>query len=75
MNEILIVKNAKILSDSGEFIAVDIKIENGIINEIASKISGDVEMIDAGGSFVSAGFIDVHVHLREPGGEIGRAHV
>mgnify|MGYP003347363470 FL=1 len=69
MNETLIIKNAKILSDSGEFIAVDIKIENGIINEIASEISGDGEMIDAGGSFVSAGFIDVHVHLREPGGE------
>ena len=69
MNDTLILKNAKILSNNGELVAVDIKIENGIISEIASAIAVDGETIDACGCFVSAGFIDVHVHLREPGGE------
>lgn len=31
--------------------------------------STDDEIIDAGGKLVSAGLIDMHVHLREPGGE------
>lgn len=69
MNDTLILKNANILSNNGELVAVDIKIENGIISEIASAIPVDGETIDACGCFVSAGFIDVHVHLREPGGE------
>ena len=69
MKDILILKNAKILSDNEEMISADIKIEDGIISQIGSIISVDGELIDANGLFVSAGFIDVHVHLREPGGE------
>ena len=69
MKDILILKNAKILSDKEEMISADIKIEDGIISQIGSVISVDGDLIDASGLFVSAGFIDVHVHLREPGGE------
>ena len=32
-------------------------------------IKQQTEIIDAEGLFVSPGFIDLHVHLREPGGE------
>ena len=69
MKDILILKNAKILSENGEIISADIKIEEGIISQIGSDISVEGELIDANGLFVSPGFIDVHVHLREPGGE------
>lgn len=46
-------------------------IEDGLIKEIGESISTtDVdEVIDAQGHFLAPGFIDVHVHLREPGGE------
>lgn len=50
---------------------LDILIEDGILGEIAPRIAsrGD-ETIAAQGQIVSPGFVDLHVHLREPGGEI-----
>ncbi|ANE47394.1 dihydroorotase [Paenibacillus swuensis] len=49
-------------------------IENGVIQNIMDTESelpetGIAEVIDAAGKLVSAGFIDMHVHLREPGFE------
>jgi len=48
----------------------DVGVDDGRIVEIASKIrkSGRKE-IDARGLIVAPGFIDMHVHLREPGRE------
>ena len=65
-----IIKNGKILDSQGNLIAKDLLIENGIITEISDKIEkNNAEIIDVNGKFISPGFIDVHVHLREPGGE------
>ena len=48
----------------------DILIEDGVVKEVAENISTDVEnIIDAAGCYVMPGFIDLHVHLREPGFE------
>jgi dihydroorotase len=69
MKDSLTIKNAMILDDHGSLIERDIKINDGIITEIAPEITTDGHSFDARGLFVSAGFIDVHVHLREPGGE------
>src|SRR6478736_2213785 len=64
-----IIKNATWLNE-GKIEKVELKIENGVIAEIASHIDVEnEEVIDAGGNFLSPGLIDVHVHLREPGGE------
>ena len=64
-----IIKNATWLNE-GKIEKVELKIENGVIAEIASHIDvQNEEVIDAGGNFLSPGLIDVHVHLREPGGE------
>lgn len=58
--------------ESGELETRHIRIENGFIAEV---IGGDApaaaaeETLDAGGKLVSAGFIDMHVHLRDPGFE------
>ena len=56
---------------SNELVAKDVLIENGKIVEIDSQIDADstTEVIDGKGKLLSPGFIDVHIHLREPGGE------
>lgn len=48
----------------------DILIEDGKIIAIGSDLhDSEAQMIDARGMVVSAGLIDIHVHLREPGFE------
>ena len=45
-------------------------IENGVITKIGTNETiNDAQVIDGKGMLLSPGFIDVHVHLREPGGE------
>jgi dihydroorotase len=67
----ILIKNAKIVNVDGESAkAQDILIRDGKIVEIGSSIKADgVETIDAAGKVVLPGFIDLHVHLREPGRE------
>jgi dihydroorotase len=48
----------------------DVRIENGEISELGPDLAvEDSEIIDVSGKIVAPGFIDLHVHLREPGGE------
>ncbi|UOQ43114.1 dihydroorotase [Halobacillus salinarum] len=50
--------------------ACEVLIEDESIKEISEKVSeGSNQQIDLGGKLISSGFVDVHVHLREPGGE------
>ncbi|MGM9925305.1 MAG: dihydroorotase [Bacillus sp. (in: firmicutes)] len=66
----LIIKNGQLFNKEGKLEAKDIKVENGRIAQIADQISDNAsETIDAKGLIVSPGFVDLHVHLREPGGE------
>lgn len=63
----MLLKNAKILKD-GELVESDILIDGNKISKISKNIDCfDKEIIDLKGKFVTAGFIDVHVHWREPG--------
>ncbi|MEH7122929.1 dihydroorotase [Bacillus sp. JJ1532] len=65
-----LIKNGQLLTNEGEFIRRDILIESGKIVEIKEGISKEAkETIDASGLLIAPGFIDLHVHLREPGGE------
>jgi dihydroorotase len=45
----------------------DVLIENGRITEVGAISKNAEQTIDARGLIVSPGFIDLHVHLREPG--------
>jgi dihydroorotase len=64
------IRNIQLLNDNNDLIAGSIVIDKGRIIEVNPKVEPEVdEIIDGNGHFVSAGFIDVHVHLREPGGE------
>jgi dihydroorotase len=66
----LIIKNATLFNENGEKIKRDIKISEQIIVDIDVKIiPGGEKVIDVEGMLVTPGFVDVHVHLREPGGE------
>lgn len=48
----------------------DIRIDGGRVAEIGFRLpAGDSRMIDADGCLVMPGFIDMHVHLRDPGQE------
>jgi dihydroorotase len=68
----LLVKGGHVISPEdqldGEF---DVLVEDGVIRQIAPQISLPAdEILEVAGKVVSPGFVDIHVHLREPGGEI-----
>jgi dihydroorotase len=70
----LLIKNGRVLDPASKTDAVrDILIEGEAIAEIAAPggISGadGADVFDATGLIVAPGFIDMHVHLREPGQE------
>lgn len=65
----LLLINGKIL-EKNELVKKDILIEKEIIESIDDEIDAfGHEAIDCEGLFISPGFIDIHVHLREPGYE------
>lgn len=67
----LLVKNGRVIDPAQNIDRVaDLAIEDGVIREIAEGLSvADAEEFDASGLVVAPGFIDMHVHLREPGFE------
>lgn len=71
-NKELLIRNGKLLDGNGSYVKKDILIDNGFIKKISDNlfVQEDIEVIDAAGLVVSPGFIDLHVHLREPGFEV-----
>lgn len=68
----LLIKNVRVATDkkvSRE--QIDIRIRNGKILELSDSLkpSVDEQVADAGGVLISPGWMDMHVHLREPGFE------
>ena len=55
--------------EAGQVRTGDIRIDAGKIMDLAATPQVGETVIDASGLFVSPGFVDIHVHLREPGGE------
>ncbi len=51
--------------------AVDVLVRDGVVAEIGIGLTApdDVPTLDGGGHVLLPGFVDLHVHLREPGGE------
>jgi dihydroorotase len=67
----LLIKNGRVIDPaSGTDDTLDILIDKGKFVEIKPKIQGgDCKIVDASRLVVAPGFIDMHVHLREPGQE------
>ncbi|MBO7330029.1 MAG: dihydroorotase [Lentisphaeria bacterium] len=62
----LLLKNARIVDPARNIDKVgDLAIADGVIVEVSEL--KDPEVIDLTGKVLSPGFIDVHVHLRQPG--------
>lgn len=54
---------------NGELQKSSIRMEDGIFTDLDATPLETDQVIDATGYTVAPGFVDVHVHLREPGGE------
>ncbi|MMZ58304.1 Dihydroorotase [compost metagenome] len=71
----LIIRNANVLNENGNLELKHISVVDGIIESIENAASAlessdaGIQILDAEGKLVTPGFIDMHVHLREPGFE------
>ncbi|MFB2839662.1 dihydroorotase [Floridanema evergladense] len=68
----LLIRQARILLPTGEFLVGDVKISDGKIDQVSSDLSTNVDetavkIIDAAGLTLLPGVIDPQVHFREPG--------
>jgi dihydroorotase len=63
----LLITNAKPYGEQ----AVDLLVRDGVVTEIGTGLRAPegTEVLDAGGHVLLPGLVDLHVHLREPGGE------
>lgn len=67
----LLIQNGQVIDPASQTNEIlDILVEDGIITKMEKNITEPADkIIDATGNWVTPGFIDVHVHLREPGYE------
>ena len=65
----LFIKNGRVIDPVNNIDSVaNVLVVDGVIAEVSDKLSADADkVIDAEGCWVMPGFIDLHVHLREPG--------
>ena len=68
----LLIRNGRVLDPATKTDAtLDILIEGDRISRVGPELDArDTEFFDARGLIVAPGFIDLHGHLREPGGEM-----
>ena len=67
----LLIRHGTLLDPaSGDTREADIRIRDGVIAEVAPGLTAEnVETVDASGKMISPGWMDMHVHFREPGYE------
>ncbi|ANM28638.1 dihydroorotase [Acidobacteria bacterium Mor1] len=67
----LLLKNGRVIDPANGIDGqADVLLEKGKVQKVGARISpGGADVIDCKGLLVCPGFIDMHVHLREPGQE------
>jgi dihydroorotase len=67
----LLIKNGRVIDPaSGTDMLADVLTQDGVIAAAGANLeAAGAEVLDATGLIVAPGFIDMHVHLREPGFE------
>src|SRR5882672_8532611 len=67
----LLIKNGRVMDPASNYDGIaDVLLVDGRVAAIGVNLSdGNAEQFDASGSIVAPGFIDMHVHLRDPGFE------
>src|SRR5271165_5671044 len=67
----LLIRNGRVIDPASNMDAIaDVLIVDGLIAGVGADLAaGNAEVFDASGLIVAPGFIDMHVHLREPGFE------
>ena len=67
----LLIRNGRVIDPApGMDAAADVLLEDGVIAAVGPNLdAAGAEVFDATGLVVAPGFIDMHVHLREPGFE------
>ena len=67
----LLIKNGRVIDPaSGHDAVADVLIEDGVVAGVGKDLAKQgAQVFDATGLIVAPGFIDMHVHLREPGFE------
>jgi dihydroorotase len=65
----LLITGGRVIDPASEFDAIaDVLIRNGMVEAVGPSLKANgVPVFDATGAIVAPGFIDMHVHLREPG--------
>lgn len=70
MSDLLLLRGGRIVDPAaGRDEIGDLAIRNGVIAEAPASVPAGTDVFDATGLVVTPGLIDLHVHLREPGGE------
>jgi dihydroorotase len=72
MAELLFIEGGRVIDPASDTDAVrTVVIRDGVVAEVAERVERprEARAIDARGRWVTPGFIDLHVHLREPGQE------
>lgn len=66
---VLLIKNGTVINPGDKTMTkADVLIKDGTVAEVAPAIKEKAdEVYDAKGCYVMPGFIDLHVHLRDPG--------
>ena len=64
----LVIRKGSVLTTDG-VVEADVAVDDGSITAIGSVADGGRVEIDANGSWVGPGLVDIHTHLREPGQE------
>lgn len=64
----IVFRNGKVMTAEGP-VDADVLVRDGQVVEVGTGLKTDAEVVECDGNLVGPGFVDLHVHFREPGQE------